>query len=191
MTPQNFRSFTSPVPTTPLGSGSSGASWFGKTPTHRAGHSEPADADRTITQVSYFEDPLAGILPSQTLDSQAPLLALFPSDLTVPASRTTSVCSSEVLDLSSTPQGPCTWPWRYVCDMAAGFDAMHILQDANPEMSWPEVFTQVFQHTFKVSTYNEQYRAWWAAGQTPGEREHWVAAGRSEQGEWSNFMCIW
>ena len=119
------------------------------------------------------------------------LPALFPSEHTSIVSHTSGPSSSATLDLSSAPRGPRGWPWRYVCDMAAGFDAMRVVKDTNPKMEREDIFTQVFHHTFKIATYNQQNQAWRAAGKKPGERECWVAAGRSENGEWSAFMRVW
>lgn len=119
-----------------------------------------------------------------------PLPALFPSEHSsvIP---TTSASSTSALDLSSAPRGPRGWPWRYACDMAAGFDAIRVLQDANPKMLRKDAFEQVFYHNYKIATYNQQHSAWRAAGRKVGERERWVGAGRSEQGEWSAFMRVW
>ena len=75
--------------------------------------------------------------------------------------------------------------------MAAGFDAIRVLQDANPKMLRKDAFEQVFYHNYKIATYNQQHSAWRAAGRKVGERERWVGAGRSEQGEWSAFMRVW
>ena len=75
--------------------------------------------------------------------------------------------------------------------MAAGFDAMRALQDSTPKVTRDDAFTQVFRHKFMTSTFNQQHSAWRAAGKIPGERERWVAAGRSDRGEWSAFMREW
>lgn len=195
MTPRGHPTLSSPAPTTPPGSGSSAVSWLDETetPTRPASGLEAIDPDTTITQQAHhpqhFDDPLAGTYTrASDTAPQAPLPALFPSDSTAP---TPTASSTSELDLSSAPRGPRTWPWRYVCDMAAGFDAMRVLQDTNPNTSRDEVFAQVFRHTYKVSTFNEQFRAWRMAGKRPGERERWVAAGRSDRGEWSEFMRQW
>ena len=131
-----------------------------------------------------------------------PLPALFPSDIRpTPSSSTTMLPSTSTsslagpcvpLDLTAAPRGRTyEWPWRYVCDMAAGFDAIRRLEDGPERMKIPAAFEQVFQTEYKQSTYRDQMRAWRAAGLVSGEREHWISYQRTEAGEWLTFMKKW
>ena len=120
-----------------------------------------------------------------------PLPSLFPPSPGLTTVIPPSSDPSEPLDLSSAPRGRRTpWPWRYVTDMAAGFAAMRKLEDVE-RMGTAAAFHEVFQAPFKQSTFNDQMRAWRAAGSKPGERERWIAAGRTDQGEWLRFMKVW
>ena len=192
MTPHAQTRFRSPAASTPPGSGSSTASWFDGTQMQPPSDSlSDIDPDITVRQ-SHPTRPLDDLhFASQGPDQDlGPLPALFPSEL-APVTPMASSSSTSSLDLSSAPRGPRTWPWRYVCDMAAGFDAMRALQDSTPKVPRDDAFTQVFRHKFTTSTFNQQHSAWRAAGKIPGERERWVAAGRSDRGEWSAFMREW
>lgn len=75
--------------------------------------------------------------------------------------------------------------------MHQGFDRMRALQDGLPPMKAAEAFRPVFGVKYKASTFSDQERAWRAAGDVPGERQKWIAHGRSEAGEWSKFMQVW
>lgn len=123
-------------------------------------------------------------------DIHAPLLALFPTEPDIPPSAIAS-SSSPTFGLSTAPRGKSTWPWKYVCDMATGFDAMRRLEDGHPAKSKKEAFEVVFKHTYKYSTFQDQIRAWKAAGAKDSERAWWIRQGRSESGEWVKFMSRW
>ena len=95
--------------------------------------------------------------------------------------------------MSTAPRGRGAnpWPWRYVCDMAAGFAAIRRLEDGNPPMTTADAFKDVFDADFKLTTYGDQKRAWRAAGLVTGERDRWIGYGRTEAGEWLTFMKSW
>ena len=128
--------------------------------------------------------------------SLPPLPALFPSDSVTPTtfpSRSPPDPPPVELDLTTAPRG-CgrnKWPWRYVCDMAAGFDAMRRVQDSQPSMTREAAFEEVFKCEYKATTFADQWRAWRAAGRVSGERERWIRYQRSEAGEWREFMREW
>ncbi|PIL28522.1 hypothetical protein GSI_08560 [Ganoderma sinense ZZ0214-1] len=130
--------------------------------------------------------------------TEPPLPALFPTDpdITHPFPSTSTLLThpqSIELDLSTAPRGRGAkpWPWRYVCDMAAGFAAIRVLEDSQPPVDTKDAFKDVFKADFKLTTYREQLRAWRAAGLVAGERERWIQYGRTEAGEWLTFMRSW
>ena len=131
-------------------------------------------------------------------DCEPRLRALFPDDDDItdalPSSSTAPLAPAPLpLDLSSAPRGVGAhkWPWRYVCDMAAGFAAIRRLEDGQPSMSTADAFKEVFKGEYKYNTFREQYRAWRVAGMVAGEREKWINYGRTEAGEWHAFMREW
>ncbi|PIL26956.1 hypothetical protein GSI_10094 [Ganoderma sinense ZZ0214-1] len=58
---------------------------------------------------------------------------------------------------------------------------------AKPKDSFPATL----RLQFKSSTWNDNSRAWFAAGDVEGEQERWIALGRTGDGEWRKFMQVW
>ncbi len=73
--------------------------------------------------------------------------------------------------------------------MAVGFAAMRQLEDLG--LSKQKAFEEAFKEKWKHSTFNDQERAWNAAGLQAGEQARWYAFGRTREGEWKSFMKEW
>lgn len=52
-------------------------------------------------------------------------------------------------------------------------------------------FGLAFGVKYVRSTFNDNERAWRAAGLIDGEQARWIAKGYTKQGEWREFMKIW
>ncbi|KAI1788515.1 hypothetical protein LXA43DRAFT_1097205 [Ganoderma leucocontextum] len=144
------------------------------------------------SQFDFSFTPFTNELPalSANQESFTPIPALFPTEPDIPRAGESS-SPAQPLNLTPAPRGRSGWPWKYVCDMAQGFDAMRLLEDAQPPTSTADAFKIVFQAQYKYSTYRDQLRAWRAAGKHPGERARWINLGREEGGEWGEFMRRW
>nr|VWP01004.1 Mannitol 1-phosphate dehydrogenase [Ganoderma boninense] len=189
-TPQSIsRHADSPAPTDPPASGSSA-------------FSEGTDVDPFFNAFDFDFTPPTFNKGARTFaginDTEPRLPALFPADPDITQSPTSSFTTPPIqpspdIDLDSAPRGRGSnpWPWRYVCDMAAGFAAIRRLEDANPPMTTRDAFQDVFKVEFKSTTYGDQWRAWRAAGLVAGERDCWIQYGRTEPGEWLTFMRSW
>ena len=95
-------------------------------------------------------------------------------------------------DWGPAPRGPSKngWPLKYVVDMAHGFAALQKIH-TSPKMI--EIDFAVAFPGFKYvrATYSDNWAAWRAAGEVPGEQARWIAHGRSDQGTWSAFTKQW
>jgi hypothetical protein len=127
--------------------------------------------------------------PTLSIDSPLPR-SMFssssstPPPLTQPLSPTLSpLCGPPILISGK------LWPGNmYVEDMVKGFMHMDVLKSANQgkfEARFEEVYRQ---DPPKVNTYHDQVRKWNLASQ--GTRNMALAAGRTQDGEWSRFARL-
>lgn len=96
------------------------------------------------------------------------------------------------LDVGLAPRGARGrgWPWRYVCDMAAGFEAIQRFRDEG--MNTKAAFALAFPGCeFASSTFSDNVKIWNRAREVPGEVEQWRRHGRTEPGLWSAFRKRW
>ena len=96
-------------------------------------------------------------------------------------------------DVSTFPCRPgLQWPFKYVVDMADGFDRIREWEDSHPgKRPAGESFTAALGIKYVPATWSDHYRAWAAAGKVDGVQEAWIKLGRSPQGEWLSFWHIW
>ena len=75
-------------------------------------------------------------------------------------------------------------------DIARQID-LEQFEERQPPMSRAAAFDAVFSAKYVYSTFNDQRRAWDAAGLQTGEQERWIDYGRTSKGLWREFMHEW
>ncbi|KAI0730693.1 hypothetical protein C8Q76DRAFT_792842 [Earliella scabrosa] len=139
-------------------------------------------------------DPVPEIarLPSLLASHAAPPPAHTARESSDGPSTSHTSSSSRPLDLSAAPRGSSKsgWPWRYVCDMHAGFMAYEKLLHEGVDTSI--AFSTAFPgHTPKRATLNENWNIWLAGRDDSQAMARWVAHGRTPSGLWKAFRKVY
>jgi hypothetical protein len=104
------------------------------------------------------------------------------SDVSNPPTPTTG---SSSIPLHTPTPPPTGKPWPaglFMCEVASGFAAMDRLGRPN---TVAQKFTRVFGCPYRSATYYDNRKIWTDA--TTEDREHYVAAGKTDAGRWSCY----